>query len=312
MQLALNPLCALRLSQPLRRHAYSMQNVTPKRKVHVFQRIGNGPSRYSGDMSTSDSPEPERLTVANHIPALMWRGKGDGPRPLLVHMHGGGHTKWDVDPSTIEYVPSQGVTLLSFDLYMHGDRIPPEGKPQERTANRFITSMEMCARDLFTILDALHDDPAIDIDRVGLRGYSHSANVALVAMGMNLPVRACLSIAGAGDLASLFAYLAHRVDMPSAEIAHEMTRERDRFMHINPLHHVDAFPPRPIMMVHGLHDILAPFSAHFALYQALLPHYRSQPGDCLVLSHADGHWTLHTVTQMALSWLVQQLTSGEQ
>lgn len=76
-------------------------------------------------------------------------------------------------------------------------------------------------------------------------------------------------------------------------------------MAINPLYHVDRFPPRPIMMIHGLHDTITPFSAHFALYQALLPHYRSQPGDCMFVAHADGQWPSETVKRMAFSWLVE-------
>lgn len=223
-------------------------------------------------------------------------------------MHGGGHTKWDVDLAALEMLP-QGVSLLSFDLWMHGDRIPPSGKPTERTADRFLNSMERCAHDLFTVVDYLRNDPLLDVDHVGLHGYSHSANVALVAIGMGLPVHACLSIAGAGDLAALFAYLAHRVDTPSVEITREMEKERARFMRLNPLHHVDSFPPCPIMMVHGLHDVLAPFSAHFALYEALLPHYRSQAGDCLFVAHADGHWSPQSVKRLAFSWLRDQLTS---
>jgi dipeptidyl aminopeptidase/acylaminoacyl peptidase len=262
-------------------------------------------------MSSSDARQPEQRMIAGEIPALIWRGVGDGPRPVLIYMHGGGQTKWDVDRWAIEQVPAQGVTLLSFDQYLHGERIPTEGKPQERTADRFLTSMERGAQDLFTVLEYLRDDLEIDTDRVGLRGYSHSASVALVALGMGLPVRACLSIAGAGDLVAQFAYIAHRVEMPSGEIAREIAKERDRFMRINPLHHVDAFPPCPIMMIHGLHDVAAPYSSHFALYEALLPHYSGQPGDCLFVTHANGHWTPEGVKELGFGWLLPNLNSGK-
>lgn len=225
-------------------------------------------------------------------------------------MHGGGHTKWDVDPIALELIPPQGVTLLSFDLWMHGDRIPPSGKPAERTADRFLMSLEQCSADLFSILDYVRGDPSMDADHLGLHGYSHSSTVALVALGMNLPVHACLSVAGAGDLAALFAYMAHQGDMPSAQIDEELTKEHDRFMRLNPLHHVDSFPPCAIMMIHGLHDVIAPFSAHFALYQALLPYYRSRSGDCLFVAHADGHWPAETVKRVAFSWLAERLTSA--
>lgn len=258
-------------------------------------------------MSEGNEPQPERLTIAGEIPAIVWRAIGEGPRPVVVYMHGGNHTKWDVDPIGLEVILSRGVTLLSFDLWMHGDRIPPEGKPTARTADRLLTSMERCAEDLFTVCTSLSADPEIDESTVGLHGYSHSANVALVALGMGAPVHACLSISGSGDLAALFAYLAHQGEIPSATIARDLTKEHDRFMSINPLYHVDRFPPRPIMLIHGLHDTITPFSAHFALYQALRPHYRSQPGDCMFVAHADGHWTPETVKHMAFSWLAERV-----
>jgi fermentation-respiration switch protein FrsA (DUF1100 family) len=215
-----------------------------------------------------------------------------------------------VDLIALEVIPSRGVTLLSFDLWMHGDRIPPEGKPTARTVDRLLTSMVRCAHDLITVCAYLKTDPAINEHRVGVHGYSYSANVALVALGMGVPVHACLSISGAGDLAGLFAYLAHQGEIPSAQIAQDLSQEHDRVMELNPLYHVDRFPPRPIMMIHGLHDIITPFSAHFALYQALLPHYRSQSGDCLFVAHADGHWTPDTVKRMAFAWLAERVIMG--
>lgn len=255
----------------------------------------------------ADPLEPEQFVIADAIPALAWRGRGDGPRPVVIYLHGGGHSKRDVGERAIELIPPRGITLLSFDLYRHGERKPPAEEEGERTARTQARVLERSARDLFTVIEHVRGDPAMDENRVGLRGYSHSANVALIAMGMRAPVRACLSVAGGGDLAAVFAYLLHHREVPSAEIARQLGEAGEDLQRISPLHHVDAFPPRPIMMIHGLHDTIAPFSAHFALYEALLPYYRGQAGDCLFVAHADGHWTPAAVEAMGLVWLVQQL-----
>jgi dienelactone hydrolase len=257
----------------------------------------------------TDSLEPQQFVIGDEIPALVWRGWGGAPRPVVIYMHGGGHTKRDVGERAIELIVPRGITLLSFDLYRHGDRKPPpEHEEGERTALTQV--LERSARDLFTVIEHVRGDPDTDESRIGLRGYSHSANVALIAMGMGVPVRACLSVAGGGDLAGVFAYLLHRREVPSAEIARQLAEAREELMRISPLHHVGAFPPRPIMMIHGLHDTIAPFSAHFTLYEALLPYYRGQAGDCLFVAHADGHWTPAAVEEMGLWWLVQQLEAS--
>ncbi len=50
--------------------------------------------------------------------------------------------------------------------------------------------------------------------------------------------------------------------------------------------------------------------SHFALYEALLPYYRDQPGDCVFVAHANGHRTPDAVKESGFGWLVQQLDSG--
>jgi uncharacterized protein len=262
-------------------------------------------------VASTHDVEPEQIIIAGNIPALVWRGAGMGPRPVIVHMHGGGGTKWDVRDEVVTHSHSCGVTLLSFDLYMHGDRRPAGRERKRFTPREQVSLLERSVRDLFTVVEYIGDDPAMDEGRIGLRGYSHSATVAHVALGMNVPVHACLSIAGWGDLATGLAHMAHRLDVPSVQIAEELREARQGVMHLNPLHHVDTFPPRPVMMIHGLHDVLAPFSTHFALYEALLPYYRSQPGDCLFLAHADGHWTPAAVEDTGLTWLMQRLGSAD-
>lgn len=93
------------------------------------------------------------------------------------------------------------------------------------------------------------------------------------------------------------------------------SRSRARFLpsygtglvRTNPLSHVDRFAPRRVLMIHALHDVMADFSGHFALYQALIPYYRDRPDDCLFLAHADGHGHPGIVEEMALTWIIRQL-----
>ncbi len=134
--------------------------------LKVFETTRADPCSYSTEVMTSASLNPQRQTIVGEIPALVWRGAGEGPHPVVVYMHGGNHTKWDVDPVALEVILPRGVTLLSFDLWMHGDRIPTTGKPTARTADRLLTSMERCAEDLFTVCTYLSGDPEIDENRV--------------------------------------------------------------------------------------------------------------------------------------------------
>ncbi len=253
-------------------------------------------------------PEPEQITIANEIPAVIWRGAGPPPRPAIIWLQGGLQTKWDVDNHVVQRVPASGVTIVSIDMHLHGERTPPgfEWKVPVPLADVFI-SIERTARDIFTVVEYLQQDPAVDANHIGLRGYSHSAHIVTLAMGMGAPVTACLSVAGGGDLTAGLTVFMHRQGTSRADAAAQLRELETELVRANPLYHVDRFAPKPIMMVHGLHDTQADFAAQFALYQALIPYYQDHPGDCLFLAHADGHAPPPYIEEFALSWLVRQV-----
>jgi len=208
----------------------------------------------------------------------------------------------------VRRVPASGVNIVSIDMHLHGERIPPgfEWKAPVPLADVF-TSIERTARDIFTVVEYLQQDPAVDANCLGLRGYSHSAHIVTVAMGMGAPVKACLSVAGGGDLTAGLTVFLHRQEVPRAEIAAQLRDLQPELVRTNPLYHADRFAPKPIMMVHGLHDVQADFAAQFALYQALIPYYQDHPDNCLFLAHAGGHAPPSDTEEFALSWLVRQL-----
>jgi fermentation-respiration switch protein FrsA (DUF1100 family) len=231
----------------------------------------------------------------------------------VIYLPGGTQTKWDVDPYTLEHLPFAGISIVSIDMAFHGDRMPPGFAWTAPVAARDVfTSIERTARDLFTVVDYLRDEPAIDADRLAVRGMSHSGYIVTMAMGMGLPVKACLSVAGGGDIAAGLAFFLHRQGVPRSEIAIQIKELQPDLVRTNPLYHVDRFAPRPVLMIHALHDIMADFSGHFALYQALIPYYRDQPDDCLFLAHADGHGHPGLVEELALTWIRRQIGRSDE
>ncbi len=251
---------------------------------------------------------PEEVTIAGEIPAVIWHGIGPSPHPAVIYLQGGLQTKWDVDEYTLHRLPAAGVPIVSIDMYMHGDRTPPGFEWKGPVAARDVfTYIERTARDLFTVVDYLKRNPSIDADWLALRGMSHSGYIVTMAMGMGVRVSACLSIAGGGDLSAGLAFFLHRQEVPREEIAAQLQDLQADLVRTNPLYHVHRFAPRPVLMIHALYDVMADFSGHFALYQALIPYYRDRPDDCLFLAHADGHGHPGTVEEMALTWIIRQL-----
>lgn len=249
--------------------------------------------------------------MADEVPALVWRGFGQGPRPAIVTVHGGGGSKRDVEPRVVERLIAQGVTLVSIDAYLHGDHIPSgfqRGSLRQARLAIFLEMYAHTARDLFAVAAHLRADPAVDGDRLGLRGESLGGYIVLAAMGMGAPVHAALSVCGGADYATTFRHRLRRQGLPADEIEREMEAVEERAREIDPLQHLEGFPPRPLMLIHGAQDPLVPPAGQQALFDALLPHYQDHPEDCLFVLHAGGHKTPRAIDDMGWMWLAGQVS----
>ncbi len=246
---------------------------------------------------------PERILIDETIPTLIWRGWGEGPRPAIISIHGGGGSKADVEITAVERLVEAGITLVTIDAYQHGERAPQGFDMTRARANLavFLEIIEHTARDLFTVLDFLRDDPMIDSDAIGLRGGSMGGYIVLMAVGQGFPAAAVLSICGGADYERIWKLRGSGAAQPGA--AEVLARAPD----VDPIYHPAAFPPRPVLMIHGARDPIVPIAGQRALYDALVPLYSGNPGDCLFLTHAGEHATPDDIEQMGWQWLVRTL-----
>jgi fermentation-respiration switch protein FrsA (DUF1100 family) len=75
----------------------------------------------------------------------------------------------------------------------------------------------------------------------------------------------------------------------------------------DPILHVERFPPKPVLFIHGLYDDAVPIAGHRRLYEALAPYYRERPEDCLFLTHAGQHPTPLSLETLGWTWLVDRI-----
>jgi fermentation-respiration switch protein FrsA (DUF1100 family) len=247
--------------------------------------------------------EPERADIRGDIPALVWRGQGEGPRPAIISLHGGGGSKSDVDPIAVRHLVAHGLTLVTIDAYNHGDRTPAGFDMTRARADLgvFLDIIERTARDLFAVIASLRDDPRIDADRIGVRGGSMGGYVVLMAVGLGLPAAAVLSICGGADYERIWELRGAGRSHQGAEDVLKRARE------VDPIYHSLAFPPRPVLMIHGEKDPIVPIAGQRSLYNALAPLYAANPGDCLFLTHAGEHATPPEIERLGWEWLTRML-----
>lgn len=240
------------------------------------------------------------------IPALIWHGRGSGARPAIISLHGAGGNKSDIEEETVESVTRKGVTLITIDAYLRGERAPAGfdvRDPQTFTKMLFVEIIQRTAQDLIIVLAYIKEHAQVDPDRTGLRGGAMGGYIAPAAVGMSLPVQSVLSVVGGADYANSFVQLPseHTLDTSEEQAFQEISRQTD------PLNHVARFPPRPVLQVHGDLDPVSPIAGDRALYHALVTHYQDQPQRCLFLLHAGGHETPAALEDLGWNWLLDQV-----
>lgn len=247
--------------------------------------------------------DPERTVIRSEIPALIWRGDGEGPRPAIISLRGGGGSKSDVDLNAVRQLVERGLTVVTIDAYNHGDRAPAGFDMTRARGNLavFLDIIEHTARDLLAVAASLRDDPRIDAERIGLRGGSMGGYVVLMAVGLGLPAAAVLSICGGADYERIWDLRGAGRSQRGAEDVLKRAPE------VDPIYHPLAFPPRPVLMIHGEKDPIVPIAGQRALYDALAPLYAADPGDCLMLTHAGEHATPPEIERLGWEWLTRML-----
>jgi dipeptidyl aminopeptidase/acylaminoacyl peptidase len=250
----------------------------------------------------------ERTLIGGLIPALIWRAPAPGPRPAIIYLPGGGQTKEDVIREVHAQALDAGVTVVSFDMAVHGERQHPRrAREAQVTMDDFLDFVETTTADLRVVVDALHADDSIDAARIGLRGISLSASAMLSAIAQGLEAAACLAICGAGDFAAAGSWRLQRDGLTSEETADALQRVSGRLHRVDPLHSPDRFPPCAVMLVHGLADESVPYHSGYTFWQALAPYYTDRPQDCVFLSHPGRHGIRDDVRRTTWLWLLERI-----
>jgi pimeloyl-ACP methyl ester carboxylesterase len=154
-----------------------------------------------------------------------------------------------------------GFNVLMFDFRDQG-----ESDPAIATIGHFETD------DLESALDyVLWRMPEAEI---GVLGYSMGAAVGIMTTARRHEIRALVSDSSFADLRQVlrmvFKQLTHLPPSPSMELAELLVwvRAGYRISSVRPVDHVGQIAPRPILIIHGDCDVIAPVADAHALYAA--------------------------------------------
>ena len=118
---------------------------------------------------------------------------GAGPFPLVLVLHGRGHSKERMLNTMKREFASRGIAAIALDAAGHGER-----KPVTDTETIFTTTI----KDYRQLLPNLLERPEINSERVGLIGFSMGAMMGTILTAIDERIRVALPCVG-GELESL-------------------------------------------------------------------------------------------------------------
>ena len=193
--------------------------------------------------------EPRRIS------AFVYPGVGDGPRPVLISIHGGPEGQATLRTSG---GPTQesGITMITPNV--RGST--GYGRTFTTLDDKYLR--EDAVRDIGALLDWIGEQPDLDEDRVVVMGGSYGGYMVLASLVHFSPrIRCGIDIVGVSNWVTFLENTAdYRRDARRAEYGDERIPEMREFLEsISPLNNAEAITS-PLMVVQGANDPRVPGS----------------------------------------------------
>ena len=187
------------------------------------------------------------------ISAFVYPGVGDGPRPVLINIHGGpeAQARLRTVQSTTE---RDGITLITPNV--RGST--GYGRTFTTLDDQYLR--EDAVRDIGALLDWIGEQPDMDASRVAVTGGSYGGYMVLASLVHFSPrIRCGIDIVGVSNFVTFLENTAdYRRDIRRAEYGDERIPEMREFLEsISPLNNAERITSR-LMVVQGANDPRVP------------------------------------------------------
>lgn len=191
--------------------------------------------------------EPRRIS------AFVYPGRGEGPRPVVVDIHGGpeAQARLRTGESALQRA---GITVITPNV--RGST--GYGKTFASLDDQYLR--EDAVRDIGALLDWIGEQPDMDPDRVAVTGGSYGGYMVLASLVHHGTRLACgIDVVGVSNFVTFLENTAdYRRDLRRAEYGDERIPEMRAFLEsISPLNHAEEITSR-LMVIQGANDPRVP------------------------------------------------------
>jgi dipeptidyl aminopeptidase/acylaminoacyl peptidase len=212
---------------------------------------------------TFDSQGERRRTV----PAFVYKPKGKGPHPVIIHVHGGPESQYRpaFSKRTQMWLAELGVAVIA-----------PNIRGSTGYDSRYLALdngrlREDAVRDIGALLDWIAEQRDLDADRVAIYGSSYGGYVVLAsAVHYSDRLRAGVDVVGISNFVTFLENTEeYRRDFRRLEYGDERDPETRAFLEsISPLNHADRIDI-PLLVVQGRNDPRVPAAQSEQMVNAL-------------------------------------------
>jgi dienelactone hydrolase len=210
--------------------------------------------------ATFDSVDGEPRSIS----AFVYPGVGEGPRPVLINIHGGpeGQARLSTSGSSTQ---KSGITVITPNV--RGST--GYGRTFTTLDDQYLR--EDAVRDIGALLDWIGEQPDLDESRVAVTGGSYGGYMVLASLVHFSPrIRCGIDIVGVSNFVTFLENTAdYRRDLRRAEYGDERIPEMRAFLEsISPLNNAERITSR-LMVVQGANDPRVPVGESRQIVEAV-------------------------------------------
>jgi len=234
-----------------------------------------------GGLDTSEFAEPELIRYPTFdwvderprtVPAFVYRPRGKGPHPVVIHVHGGPESQYQpaFSKNAQMWVAELGAAVIAPNI--RGST----GYDTEYLALDNGLNREDAVRDIGALLDWIATQPDLDENRVAIHGTSYGGYMVLAAaVHYSDRLRAGVDVVGISNFVTFLENTEeYRRDFRRLEYGDERDPEMRAFLErISPLNNADRIDI-PLLVVQGRNDPRVPASESEQIVDALRRHGR--------------------------------------
>ncbi|MCY3885167.1 MAG: S9 family peptidase [Gammaproteobacteria bacterium] len=254
----------IRFSRNEQTLGFSYQTPTTNTDVYAMDLDDSTLTRWTeselGELRTEQFVEPKMFKYSSfdslEVPAFVFEPRGEGPHPVLIHIHGGPASQYrpGFSPTFQYYVNELGIAVVA-----------PNVRGSRGYGKHYMTLddwrlREDSVRDIGALLDWIETQPQLDSSRVAVIGGSYGGYMVLASLvHYNDRLKVGIETVGISNFVSFLERTqGYRRDLRRVEYGDERDPDMRAFLEsIAPLNHVDKIKA-PLLIGQGLNDPRVP------------------------------------------------------